>query len=66
MFPWYKETDVMRFISQKPNELPNNLIRGDNDEDTDDEDLDVCSRYLRVELCKALKQSIKTQSIIQK
>ena len=61
-FPWYNESDVMKFINIKPDILPQNLVRGDNDEDTDNEDLENWTKYAYFELLKSLRLEMKLKA----
>lgn len=53
-FKCYKESDVMKFIDVEPVKLPYNLSRGDDDEDSEEEDIKGGRKYLQQHLEKCL------------
>ena len=58
-FKCFKEADVLKFKHCEPVKLTYNLVKGDEDEESDEEDLQHCQNYLRQELHKSLKGLIK-------
>ena len=53
VFKCFKEDDVITFNSFKPSKLPYNLVKGDDDEDTEDEDISNGRRFTQFHLAKA-------------
>lgn len=58
-FKCFKESDVLKYKNCEPVELIYNLVKGDEDEESDEEDLQHCQNYLQQELHKSLKALIK-------
>ena len=58
-FRCFNDADVVKFLDMKPPTLSYQLERGDEDEDTDEEDLDRNSNYSIFELNKAITMHLK-------
>ena len=53
-FKCYAEPDVVKFTNFKPMKLSYNLTKGDDDEDSDSEDINNGQKYLVLHLEKAI------------
>ena len=58
-FKCFNEDDIVQFKGIKPMKLSYNLVKGDDDEDSEEEDINNGKRFLQLHLEKALMDAVK-------
>ena len=61
-FRCFKEDQVLKFVNFKPVKLEYKLLKGDDDEASDDEDISNGTKFMQLHVEKALAAALKTST----